>query len=669
MVQTRPHPQNLRAPLVLICAVLVLFLALLAACLSRPALAFADYSMPKVNIQAQAETDGSLHVVEQRTFDFDGDCSSVQWSFSNLPSNAEVAINSVRIVRLGTDGGTTGYPQVLNSVPFVLEWRDSGGPGRDAYSFDQARSTVYVFFDAANDQRLIELDYTVKNGATAYSDVSEVYWQFIGEQWPVASENVEMSLALPVPSGVTVEPGRNVRAWGHGSPDGVVEINEDGSVHYSIPRVEGGSYAEARVVFPSDWLTNLPSGTAQPHRTEAHLSSVLAEEQVWADQANRSRVASLSLVFGSALVCSVALGVALWAYLRYGREHIPRFKGKYWKSVPDPTVHPAVIGRLWRWNRQSSDDFVATVMHLGCSGALSIEHGARPKADQPSGASQTDYLLMRNEHVQPANPLDRKALAVLFDTVADGSDSVWFSQIAEYGKDNPRHYLDEMNAWESLLSAETAKEHFFDEKGKAWQKRLVVLAVILVLCGVVVWLASGELLPVAFAVLSGAGVFLLGNYCERRTREGNELCAKCKALRNWLRDTGSREGGPSSDDATLGELMVYAYLFGVAGEAVEGILSKSRRTAATEPSRVRADAVVSTVPFWLLWFAVANPAAHDEAQSAGDALQESLSQTETAAHSALSSGSTGFLSAIGSGGGFSSGGGGDFPSAGEHDRV
>ena len=36
-----------------------------------------SYSMPKVDIQAQVETDGSLHVVEQRTFDFDGDFTAV----------------------------------------------------------------------------------------------------------------------------------------------------------------------------------------------------------------------------------------------------------------------------------------------------------------------------------------------------------------------------------------------------------------------------------------------------------------------------------------------------------------------------------------------------------------------------------------------------------------
>ena len=51
----------------------------LAACalllvVCAPQQAFArSYDMPKVDIAAEAQTDGSLHVVESRTFEFSGD--------------------------------------------------------------------------------------------------------------------------------------------------------------------------------------------------------------------------------------------------------------------------------------------------------------------------------------------------------------------------------------------------------------------------------------------------------------------------------------------------------------------------------------------------------------------------------------------------------------------
>ena len=136
--------------------------------------AYADaksYTMPKVDIQAQVETDGSLHVVEQRAFDFSGDFTAVWWELgSGLPSNASIKINGMRMGQLGADGSISGEWTTLKDVPFVLGWRESGGPGTDAYSFDEPKNTVYAFFNQSDTQAMIELDYTVVNGAQAYGD-------------------------------------------------------------------------------------------------------------------------------------------------------------------------------------------------------------------------------------------------------------------------------------------------------------------------------------------------------------------------------------------------------------------------------------------------------------------------------------------------------------------
>lgn len=92
--------------------------------------------MPKVDIQAQVETDGALQVTEQRTFDFDGDFSAVWWAFDGLPQNASLKINGVRMANVDADGTVVGDWTTLPSEAFVLGWRESGGPGKDSYSFD-----------------------------------------------------------------------------------------------------------------------------------------------------------------------------------------------------------------------------------------------------------------------------------------------------------------------------------------------------------------------------------------------------------------------------------------------------------------------------------------------------------------------------------------------------
>ena len=116
----------------------VLFAMLVAALLScaiaiaRPLPAHAEsFTIPSVNIAAQAETDGSLNIIDQRTFSFEGSATVVKWTLNELPSDG-LTINSVRVAAMSADGQNSGYPQILSQVPFVLSWRDGGGPGRDA---------------------------------------------------------------------------------------------------------------------------------------------------------------------------------------------------------------------------------------------------------------------------------------------------------------------------------------------------------------------------------------------------------------------------------------------------------------------------------------------------------------------------------------------------------
>lgn len=653
-----PQPRRLafRAFALAVCAVLAAVCATFAV---PSGTAHADsYTMPKVDITAQAETDGSLHVVEQRTFSFDGDFSAVWWTFGDLPDGAELQVNAARMVPVDEAGEPVGEPETLERAPFVLSWRDEGGPGHDAYSVDVAKDTVYVFFDGSEKRLLVELDYTVKNGVQAYADVGEVYWKFVGEQWGADSSNVTLTLALPVPSGATVEPGVTVRAWGHGPLDGAVGVNGDGSVTYTVPNVEAGDYAEARVVFPESWLTNLPSGTEQTHRTEKHLEDALAEEQAWADSANAARVASLAFIIAAALVCVAALAVGLWAYFRYGKEHVPAFKDDYWRDVPSPSVHPAEIGRLWRWDHASSDDFTATLMHLSCTGGLRIDRA--PAAEDGSAAE--GYVLTRLPGAEQAasHPLDREALRILFDVVAEGRDAVRFDELSAYGAAHPQEFKDALDGWQGMLSAQVNKRAFFEYEGSKWQFRIIALAVVLAVAAVLAWIWAGNLFPVVFAIPTVVALALLGNHTSRRSVEGNELCAKCKALRNWLRDFSTLDERPPTDVKVWGAFMVYAYLFGIADKVVDELKVTMPQLFGDE---VAMGPGYTLLPWWY-WYAAST--GHAAGAPAGGLFQASLDETMRSAQAALSAtpAGSGFSGIGGGGGGFSIGGGGGFSSGG-----
>ena len=149
---------------------------------------------------------------------------------------------------------------------------------------------------------------------------------------------------------------------------------------------------------------------------------------------------------------------------------------------------------------------------------------------------------------------------------------------------------------------------------------------------------------------------LLATTC--RAGEGNELIAHCKALRNWLRDFSSLEERPPTDVKVWGEFMVYAYLFGVAKQAI-GQLRQ------TQPELFTVDGSYgySYVPWWA-WYSAPEAGSGAQMPDVGSFLSGSFNQAVKTAHEALQAASGGSSSAGGFGGGFSSGGGGGFGSGG-----
>ena len=656
VAQERTHRGLRRASLLALAAVLALAACAFVAAQPQQALA-KSYDMPKVDITAQAETDGSLHAVEQRVFDFNGDFTAVWWTI-DVPQNAQLQVNSVRIANADKENAVAGEWTQLSDVPFVLDWREAGGPGTEAYSVDTPKNMVYVFFNAIDERKIVELDYTVVNGVQAYKDVGEVYWKYVGDQWAEPSDNVTMTLALPVPQGTAVEPGNNVRAWGHGPLDGNVKINEDGTVTFTNPHVNAGQYAEARVVFPVSWLTNLSGEEALIHRNDAHLEQVLKDEQTWADQANRTRVLSLAFIIGCGAICVLLIAWALRMYFKHGKEYEPTFKDEYWRDVPSPQDHPAVIGRLWRWDRESQDDFTATLMHLSHIGAIQINKGSYEKPGLFGEKPVDDYFLTRVPAVADAitDPVDRAALDVLFGTVAGGADSLWFGSIEKFGKDHAQEFLDTMKAWQGTLSQAANQRDFFEIKGKKLQGAMIGIAALLVVVGVGLGLVTANFIPLIFMVPTAIALIVIGNYMPRRSREGNEIAAKAKALRNWLRDFSSLDERPPTDVKVWGEFMVYAYLFGVAEQVMKELRTSVPQVFESD------DAYAGNAYFvpWWFWYAPSYGASGGVMPAAGSLLQTSVANTISTAQAALSGASGGFSSGGGFGGGFSSGGGGGF---------
>ncbi len=598
MQKMNSHTRALPFVFALIAAVFALVLTLTCA----PSQAFAkSYSIPSVDIRAQLETDGSLHVVEQRQLSFDGEYSQVKWSFSQLPEIASITVNSVRVVKLSDEGNPTGETSILPSVPFDLKWRDGedAGPGSGCYSLDDPANSVYVYFQEAPTNVVVELDYTIENMAQAYDDKSEIYWQYLSD-WGVTAQNVSCTLELPVPKGTTVSAGDNVYAWGHGPAGGTVEVNNDGSVVAKVDTVKSGEYAELRVLVPTTWLTNLTAKAKKAHSGELRTDTVVKEEKTWSDSSGQNQISSLVVSAVYAAIAVLLLFVTVILYFRYGKEYEPDFKDDYFRDNPAPSLHPAVVGRLWRWNCKTNKDVAAAIVHLMQTGQIRIEPGSYevPRAEsskeaKPATTAVSDYCITKltcdNKSVDQAHAglikadsVDAATLHLLFDVIAGGRDALWLSSVVKFGEDNPQEMLAALKAWQNTLTDQVKKQELFEPAGKKISKPLFVIAAVLALGAIVSFISARNLAMLVFGLLIAVLLALFANAMPRRTHTGNNIVARCKALRNWLCDFGKLDESVLSDTQTWNMLMLYACQFDVDKEALRHLTAKQPDLACLE---------------------------------------------------------------------------------------
>ncbi len=558
-------------------------LAALLLCLLLPSQAFASYSNPSVNTVAQMRTDGSLHVVEQRTYSFEEDYSAVTWRFTGITDKQQVEVASVRIIQMDAEGNIVRDWDQLPEVAFQSNWRafvdetegrsdkvkdaeerlalskDSSDavelPKGDSFSFDKRRCELYVFLDSTENSTVIECDYAISNAALVYDDTAELYWDYVSAQPDVEMSNVRTQVQLPVPDGVEVVPGETVHAWGHG-PEGTIDVRSDGTVHYYVPEVREGQYAQAHVLFPRSWLTNI-TVQSKLAKSGTRLDDALAEEATWTDTYSWGLVNSHIVNLALHVLCVLALAAAVVAYAVWGRER--RGDGAAGEGVgaegagaacapgagaanaasgegaDAAGVDAAVLGRLLRWNQQSAEDFAATLRQLQQRGVISVS------AEGPS-PGDVRFRITPSAKSAKLTGVEHGAMELLFDTVGDGYQSVSLAELQRFCDEHPGWAREAMASWQGVLSEQVEREGLFDARSRKVARWLAWGAGVFAAFAVVEFFAVGSV-PMAGALLATGAVVGAVAYCMlRRTPRGVEL-AECAEARAGERDAADADEG------------------------------------------------------------------------------------------------------------------------------
>ena len=594
------------------------------------------------NMTAEVATDGSLHVTDARTYEFKG-TYSLTAAVLDPPDNGKAIVNGVSVI----DESGTETP--LKEIEFQTSWRTSGGPPSGYYAIDTARDAIYAFSTTTDAKKTFKFDYTYTNAIDQYTDADILYWQFIGRKWDVDTSNVKLKLTLPVPAGQTVEGGKNVYAFGHGNLGGDVAFNSDGTITFSVPKVKSETFAEMRVSFPTDWTPNIDPVKV---KGTSGLQDMLDEEKKWQDEAAVERLKSALLLvipIGISVVCII---VGLILFLRHGKEYKPIAPLDYWRDVPEKGIHPAVIGRLWRWNEEDANDITTTLMHLSNLGVVRID-----KVDQHVDRKvlpdklDTAYMLTLDPERRDAlqlSPIDTKVLSLVFSKIGNGNLTVNLEDIKKYGDKHPESYVAAVKSWQECIDKEVEQRNFFEKKGdslKTWFRIIALLMLGISLFGSFTIENFAPLLGLLPGIIF---LFVMGHFMPRRSHEAVEIQERCEGLERWFRDFTALNEAIPTDAKVWGELLVYAYVFGVAEQAVDNL------------NKVAPE--IWNDGYWgprMYWFY--NPYGHiHSSASSGDFFGRAFDNTLSSANSAIAAANSSSGGGFGGGGGFSGGGGGGF---------
>ena len=625
--------------------------------LATPALA-KDYSIDAVNIAAAVNSDGTLSVTEMRDFNFDGSFHGVYWKIpkgynSSNGKEVDITINYVGVYENG------------QIQPFGLSNAETDGT-YEVYDYG-SYERVKLYSAHEDESARFVISYSASGIVTRWDDTGELYWKFVSDGWDVESQNVTCTVSLPVPSGESVTPEENVRAWGHGPLDASVAFDGNDIV-YSVPGVGTDEYAEARITFPTSWISDceVTSGS--------ELSSILSEEQQWADEANAKREQAWIVEVVSIVVAVAAVVLSIVSIIlikrNYRRNHTPVFNDKYFRDVPTAD-HPAVLGALHRGGSADVEDFTATLMRLTDQGVVKLEKVKIKKDGLFRDKVEEDYRLTLtgvpdNDSNTPegeaAARIDEAALHMLFDKIAPATSEssgtrtngshLYFSRIEEYARDNPEEYSDAYSSWSNTIEGQYISRFSGSSKGTGRGKLgaifafdCFVLPILACFFFIVIGLPWYVILGTV-AALEACGIVAIVSMKELRplTQEGVEVAAKLDALERWLREFTRLEEAVPRDVVLWNRLLVMAVVLGVANEVIDQL-----KMVAPE---ILDDVRMRPTYGWY-YYGIHGGLGSPASVFAGAAQAAHSVSTAALASSTVSSGG-------GGGGGFSGGGGGGF---------
>ena len=377
--------------IILIC--IMLFFSLL----SVSKAANSDLYLNSLNFDVQINEDGSMDVTETWNIDIE-DTNTLFKTFKK---------DNLKYLEI-TDGKVSRISSSGTEIPLQDRNVYSYHVPKDEYYFLDMGSNYEVAwgtgYESSSGEETYKISYHVEDAIAKYNDCSEMYWQFVGEDFEIPAKSITGTIKLPK----AVENKEDLRVWGH-TPDlnGTIYATSNDTVEFEVNNNKAEKMVEVRIAMPS----NIIDKSSRQYNTNA-LENIIQEETGWANDANSARIGKLII---SVIICLVIFGVLIYFLIKNiltiknTKKVVPTTHYDYYRDIPrkDATPAEAVYIIENKYNGFDSSDigrvFSSTLLNLALKKAIKIEQIVNEKGKEDSNiillVNNAEYVTKEKDEI------------------------------------------------------------------------------------------------------------------------------------------------------------------------------------------------------------------------------------------------------------------------------
>jgi uncharacterized membrane protein len=425
--------------------------------------------------------------------------------------------------------------------------------------------TIFVHvYNGMKDEMVFVYNYRILGAVTLYRDIAELNWKLV-EYFPMKIARSTVIVNLP---------SEAVLAWGHGLSNGTVHLEEK-SVRFEMKNIAKDDLVEFRILMePEDF----PDVAEKNYISMNMLNTITDYENKLAVETNRRIKVAMVLFYGTFVMTALMAFLMITAYIKYDKEHEPKFTGKYYRELP-AEYSPAEMSYLYYFRKINAEDVTATILDLVRRQYLLLD-----VAGEKVTAKKPDFKLTLNPQKSDLTellPHERHVVEWFVKTCGNGQE-VSFKDIENYPKKNYNNAqtFSRMSRTFVRLAKDAGKKRDFFEVGLDRKKQRLYVALLIPAAYLFIsFLIAVPLnLSISFTVVTALVIMVIyGIYVasiDRRSIAGNEDFAKWKAFRQFMLDFGRMKDYPMPGVVIWEHYLVYATSLKIADQVMNQLKVK-----------------------------------------------------------------------------------------------